>query len=300
MGFMINISQMIQSINLDFLDSFENGFVIDIVSTILTLIIAVTIFYIVYSLIKQVLLKMAKTKRHISNINMFLNIIKYVFSFFLILILISSYFGTWIELGLTAGLLTAAVGWALQKPITGMAAWIMIAIKRPFGIGDRVIIKDIKGDIIDITLTHIYLAEIGGTIDGEEQSGRISMIPNSLLFEVEIINYTKQHDYILDEVTTSITYESNLKKAEKIMMESVKKIMGSYHSTFPKRIPLDSHTRLNFMESGMGVTVRYYTLAKKRNSIATDISREIYSRIRKTNDVEIAYPHTEVILGKKG
>jgi len=290
--------QLIHSLSLGLLDSLKNGFVIDIASTLLTLIIAITIFFIIYSFIRQVLLKVAKTKKQRSNVNIFLNIIKYLFVFFLLLIVISSYFGTWIELGLTAGLLTAAVGWALQKPITGMAAWIMIAIKRPFGIGDRVVIKDIKGDILDITLTHIYLAEIGGTIDGEEQSGRITMIPNSLLFEVEIINYTKQHDFILDEITTLITYESNLKKAEKIMLASVDKIMQPFYQKFPKKISRDSHIRLDFKESGMNVTVRYNTLARKRNAISTDIRREIFTRVTKTSDVAIAYPHAEIIMGK--
>jgi len=290
--------QFIHSLSLGSLGSLKNGFVIDIVSTLLTLIIAITIFFIIYSFIRQVLLKVAKTKKQRSNVNIFLNIIKYLFVFFLLLIVISSYFGTWIELGLTAGLLTAAVGWALQKPITGMAAWIMIAIKRPFGIGDRVVIKDIKGDILDITLTHIYLAEIGGTIDGEEQSGRITMIPNSLLFEVEIINYTKQHDFILDEITTLITYESNLKKAEKIMLASVDKIMQPFYQKFPKKISRDSHIRLDFKESGMNVTVRYNTVARKRNAISTDIRREIFTRITKTSDVAIAYPHAEIIMGK--
>ena len=290
--------QLIKSLSLGLFDSLQDGFIIDIASTLLTLIIAITIFFIIYSFIRQVLLKVAKTKKQISNVNLFLNIIKYLFVFFLLLIVISSYFGTWLELGLTAGLLTAAVGWALQKPITGMAAWIMIAIKRPFGIGDRVVIKDIKGDILDITLTHIYLAEIGGTIDGEEQSGRITMIPNSLLFEVEIINYTKQHDFILDEITTCITYESNLKKAEKLMTASVEKIMQPFYQKFPKKISRDSHIRLDFKESGMNVTVRYYTMARKRNAIATAIRREIFTRVTKTSDVAIAYPHTEVIMGK--
>ncbi len=284
--------------NLGILDGLQDGFVIDILSTLLTFVIAIAIFFIIYSFIRQVLLKVAKTKKQISNVNLFLNIIKYLFIFFLLLIVISSYFGTWIELGLTAGLLSAAVGWALQKPITGMAAWIMIAIKRPFGIGDRVVIKNIKGDIIDITLTHIYLAEIGGTIDGEEQSGRITMIPNSLLFEVEIINYTKQNEFILDEITTSITYESDLKKAEKLLMASVEKIMQPYYQRFPKKISREPHIRLNFKESGINVTVRYHTMARNRNSIATDIRREIFIRITKTSDVAFAYPHTEIIMSK--
>ena len=95
------------------------------------------------------------------------------------------------------------------------------------------------------------------------------------------------------------TYESNLKKAEDILQKSVKKVMASIHAKYPKRIPAESHTRLNFRESGIDVTVRYYTPAKKRNSLATDIRRDIYNRIHRTDDVEFAYPHTDVLMRKK-
>lgn len=295
---MDNITWMLNSFQSNILESFEDEWVMDTLSLLVTLIIAIAAFFIIFNLIRRLLLKMAKTKKQISNVNLFLNIIKYIFGIFILFIVISSYFGTWIELGLTAGILTLAVGWALQKPLTGLAAWFVIALKRPFVLRDRVMIGDIKGDIADITLTHIYLAEIGGTIDGEEQSGRITMIPNSLFFENVITNYTQQHEYILDEVTTAITYESNLKKAENIMKLSVIKIMTPYHPKFPKKIPIDPHIRLKFQDSGINVTVRYHVLAKKRNSIATDIRREIYSLIKKAPDVQFAYPHAEVLLRK--
>jgi len=40
-------------------------------------------------------------------------------------------------------------------------------------------------------------------------------------------------------------------------------------------------------------------LAKKRNEIATNITRVIFNRIRSSASVEIAYPHTEVIFREK-
>jgi small-conductance mechanosensitive channel len=86
-----------------------------------------------------------------------------------------------------------------------------------------VIISDVKGDIKDITLIHIFLNEIGGTIDGEEKSGRTVMLPTLIIFDEEVINYTEKDEYILDDVTVAVTYESNLEKAEKITIESVKK-----------------------------------------------------------------------------
>jgi len=47
------------------------------------------------------------------------------------------------------------------------------------------------------------------------------MILTSLIFEKEIINYTHLDDYMLDEITTSISYESNLEEVEKIMLSSL-------------------------------------------------------------------------------
>jgi small-conductance mechanosensitive channel len=284
----------------DWFDSIFNGIALEILWTLLTIIIASLIFYLIFKILRKLLLKVAKTKKQLSHVTLFLNIIKYFFIFILILILISSYFGSWLEFGLTAGLITAAIGWALQKPITGMAAWVMLAVKRPFGIGDRVIISDIKGDILDITLSHIYLHEVGGTIMGEEQSGRLVLIPNSILFEKEIINYSKRHDYILDEVISTITFESNLSKAEKLVKDATRKVLKPLYGKFPKKIPREPWIRLKFKKSGIDITVRYVTVARMREAIATDVTREIFTRIRKAKDVNIAYPHMEVLLSKKG
>ena len=103
-----------------------------------------------------------------------------------------------------------------------MVGWLILVIKKLFTLEDRVVISDVKGDIKDITLTQIFLNEIGGTIDGEEKSGRTVMLPTSIIFDEEVINYTEKDEYILDEVIVAITYKSNLEKNEKITIESVK------------------------------------------------------------------------------
>lgn len=216
-------------------DSSSLEFVKDALWLISILVISFLIFYTLYKIIKRILLKRAKTKQQISNIMIFLKIIKYMFILIFILVVISSYFGSWGEFGLIMGLLTVALGFALQKPLTSMVAWIILIIRRPFVIGDRITIGNIKGDVIDITMTYITLEEIGGTIDGEEKSGRIITVPNSILFEREIINYTAQHDYILDEIKTTITYESNLQRAEEIIKKSVENVMEKYWKNFPKK-----------------------------------------------------------------
>src|SRR3989344_242908 len=85
-----------------------------------------------------------------------------------LIVALLSYSGSWTGLGITLGLFSAALGFALQRPITGVAAWVMLDIKRPFEIGDRIIVSGVRGDVADVTLTHIYVREIGGIVAGEE------------------------------------------------------------------------------------------------------------------------------------
>ena len=134
------------------------------------------------------------------------------------------------------------------------------------------------------------LEEIGGTIEGEEKSGRILTVPNSFIFEREIVNYTAQHDFIIDEVKTAITYESNLKKAERIIINAVDKILDIFWDSSPRKVPKkiskEPHIRLRFKDSGIDVIARYYVLAKKRNEISTGITREIFNKIKKLELVQ--------------
>ena len=270
----------------------------EIIEFVLGIIIVFLIFSIILRVLKKQLLKKVKRKKQVSNVLAFFGIIKFIFVILLVIIIIIAYYGNLGDVGFIAGLLTIALGMALQKPISSVFAWLIIVTRRPFSIGDRIVISNIRGAVVDVSLTHIYLEEVGGTVDGEEKSNRSVILPTSIIFEQEVINYNDKDEYILDEVTIAITYESNLDKAEKIMNDAVGKIMVPLWETFQKRLPLESHTRLKCKDSGIDVTVRYYSIVTKRNSISTDIIREILKQISKTKDVEIAYPHTQVLLPK--
>ena len=259
--------------------------------TIVSVIVAFIIFSFLINLIKRKLLKKVRSKKQISNIEIFSKILKYMLVFFLIFFAFSSYSGSWAGLGISAGLLSAALGWALQRPITGIAAWIMVITKRPFEIGDRILIGDTKGDVVDITLTHVHLSEIGGTIASEETSGRTILIPNSILFEQKIINYTLQNEFILDEVITLITYESDLEKAKEICLKAALQFLDDELKN-QKELPF---VRVFQQDSGIHVKVRYKVETSKRIEILSKIHNEIISQIARSDDVNIAYPHMHIV-----
>jgi small-conductance mechanosensitive channel len=265
---------------------------------ILVFIFALIIYVAAREFAKRRLFAKARTKKLRHNITIFASILTYAFFIIGIMMVIFSYTGNIFSIGLTAGLLTAALGWALQRPITGIAGWIMVVVAKPFEIGDRIVVGGVKGDVANITLTHIYLKEFGGTIGGEETSGRIIMVPNSVLFEKDLINYTFQDDYILDEVSITVTYETNIEKAKEICIKAAKKITAQIKDTVYERYP-KPYLRLNFQPSGIDVRIRFHAPADKRLEYNSKLTEEIFKGIVAENSVEFAYPHTEVIYREK-
>ena len=267
---------------------------ITVIKIIIVIVFVYSIFNLLLRILKNNLIKLARNKRQVSNIEIFLRILKYVFNVLIIMLAIAYYSDSWAGLGMGIGLISASVGWALQRPISGIAGWIMVVTKRPFNLGDIIYIDGIKGSVIDIDLMHIHIKEIGGTIQSEESSGRTVMIPNSLLFEKSIINYTHQNDYVLDEVILTVTYESNLDRAMKISLEAVEKITKE----FSERMEHKPYVRTFFQANGIEIHVRYFVPASERQKYLSEITQEIFRRVIKIKDVSIAYPHTEIVYKK--
>ncbi|MFT5375751.1 MAG: small-conductance mechanosensitive channel [Candidatus Latescibacterota bacterium] len=218
-----------------------------------------------------------------------------------------SFSGSIEALGISAAFLGMILGWSLQAPVTGIAAWLMIILKQPFKIGDRVIISGIIGDVVDINLTHVLLNQVGGTIGGEEKSGRGVLIPNATLFGQIIYNYTleefggkasnaRTENYILDEVPIRISHQSNFDEAEGIFIAAAKDVTASIISNCGQ----EPFVRAELFDSGIMVRLRYQTQAKDRQRISSDIVRQVIRGITASEKVEFAYPHMNLYHSPKG
>jgi len=57
--------------------------------------------------------------------------------------------------------------------------------------------------------------ETGEWISGDQHTGRISVIPNSYVLSNTINNYTKDFNFLWDEIILHITYDSDWREANK-------------------------------------------------------------------------------------
>ncbi len=229
------------------------------------------------------------------NAQNFLLIYRYVYMAIAFVLVMISLSGSIAALGISAAFLGMIMGWSLQAPVTGIAAWLMIILKRPFKIGDRVIIAGITGDVMDINLTHIILNQVGGTVGGEERSGRGVMIPNATLFQQVIYNYSYEAKYLLDEVTLLITFGSDFGSAENIMLGAAQGVTADIIDETGN----EPYVRAEIADSGIRLRLRYNTISMDRQRVSTDIVKRVMAEINAAENVEFSYPHMEILHREK-
>ena len=224
------------------------------------------------------------------NVQNFFLFYRYIYMSISAVIVGISLSGSIEAIGISAAFLGMVLGWSLQAPVTGIAAWLMVILKRPFKLGDRVIIAGITGDVMDINLTHILLNQVGGTVGGEERSGRGVLIPNATLFSQIIYNYAIESKYLLDEVTVMITFESDFEKAKSIMVDAARRVTLD----IVKDTGSEPFTRCEITDSGIRIRARYQTIGTDRQRISSEIVTEIIRGFKEEPAVRFCYPHMSV------
>jgi small-conductance mechanosensitive channel len=189
-----------------------------------------------------------------------------------------------------ASLIGMLLGWSLQAPVSGMAAWALISLKRPFRVGDRVLFPSLAllGDVLEVGLMYTKLDQVGGSIGSEEAIGRNILIPNAMLFSQVAINYTPKQlaAYFLDEVVIRLTYDSDWDAAEKILLSAAKEVTADIIRETGKA----PYIRSDIYDYGVYMRLRYQTLATDRPRIGHEILKRIFLEFQANPRVDFAIP----------
>jgi len=191
-------------------------------------------------------------------------------------------------LGAFSGLL---LGWSLQAPVSGMAAWVMISLKRPFRVGDRIQLPSLGlvGDVVNFDPMYTVLNQVGGAVGSEEAVGRPILIPNAMLFSNVVINYTARQDaaFILDEVVIRITYDTNWEVAESILLSAAEEVTHDIIEQTQQK----PYVRADMYDYGIYMRLRYMTSATNRPRITYQIIRRIFQDFQRNAQVDFAIPY---------
>jgi len=200
------------------------------------------------------------------------------------------------------GLFSAGLAIALQGPITDIAGWLFLLIRRPFEVGDRVQIGQHAGDVIDIRLFQFSLLEIGNWVDADQSTGRILDVPNRKIFNEVLANYTQGFEYIWNEIPVLITFESDWEQAKRLLQEIVDRHAGDTSQAAALQVQRASRRYLiryskftpivytKKSTSGVLLSIRYLCQARRRRSSEEEIWEDVLRTLSQYPTIKFAYP----------
>lgn len=97
-----------------------------------------------------------------------------------------------------------------------------------FNIGDRIQIKDFRGDVIDQNLLATTILEVGPGKITHQRTGRMTVIPNALFVSEPVINESYTHDYILHVFTVPFKREDDWQGAQEAFLEAANRHCKPY------------------------------------------------------------------------
>lgn len=200
------------------------------------------------------------------------------------------------------GLASAGLAIALQGPVTDLAGWLFIILRRPFQVGDRIEIGDHAGDVIDIRLFQFTMLEIGNWVNADQSTGRLLQVPNGFIFKEVVANYNRAMDYIWQELPVLITFDSDWQKAKRIFQEIVDKHAEHISPAAAERL---THTSEQYMicysvltptvytsveDSGVLLTMRYLCHPQQGRNLRQALWEDVLRVVAGDSNIELAYP----------
>lgn len=200
------------------------------------------------------------------------------------------------------GLLSAGLAIALKDPVSDLAGWLFIIWRKPFDVGDRIQIGEVRGDIIDIRPFKFTLLEIGNWVAADQSTGRVIHIPNHLIFIEKMFNYTSDFQFIWNELAVVVTFESDWKKAKKILLDIVR--LRTKDMIEEAQVQIDQASKSYLIEyryltpivytdvqdSGIRLTIRHLTHPRRRRGTSEGIWEDILDAFDEHVDIDFAYP----------
>lgn len=187
------------------------------------------------------------------------------------------------------GLIGFAVAFGLQSTIADITSGFVISAEKPFNIGDRIVINmdsnETYGDVMDIGMRSTKIRTI---------ENQIIYIPNSLIAREMIWNLSAENegDNLIIRVPVGISYDSDWRLAERIMLDAAREHPG---------IQKDPKPHVLIVNFGSSAIEMELWAAIKDSKDLMEIRSDILKRIKDRFDelgVEIPYNYNTLVWKK--
>ncbi|PRY14966.1 mechanosensitive ion channel-like protein [Pontibacter ummariensis] len=184
------------------------------------------------------------------------------------------------------GIIGLALGFAFQDIAANFISGVIIAVQKPFGVGDMIETNDYFGTIERITLR---------TIDVRQTTGELVRLPNKMVFENPLTNFSVYGIRRID-VEVGISYAEDLEHVQQVVTEALQDVKNRV-KTRDIEVMYDA-----FGDSSINFKARFWVSYSRQVDYVSAKSDAII-RIKKAfdaNDILIPFPIRTLDFGIKG
>ena len=183
----------------------------DIILALITLFVGIIVVKIVTSSMEDWMLKSGLTKILAEFANRLISVFLYIF----IVLIALTFLG--LEMGATlvgiVAVLGFVIGFALKDTLSNIAAGFMLAIVKPFGKGDYVMVNGESGTVQGVGMSVTAI---------DTKDNKRVVIPNGQVWGENITNFTKHSTRRVD-METGVSYDDDLDKVIRVTMDLLEK-----------------------------------------------------------------------------
>lgn len=206
------------------------------------------------------------------------------------------------------GVFLGALVFVMQEPLLNIVGWIVATVMGLYKLGDRIEMNNTRGYVVEITPMNTTLREFGGVLFGDSFTGRYVTVPNSQVLKSNVFNYTKDTPFVWDQVVVNVTYESDLKLAERLLLEVAEETVGPMmrenrahlrskyeFADLADYMAEEPKVGWGFGASSIDLTLLYFCPVFAKGSYRTRLVKRIYEKIISEPRVQFAYPHVQFV-----
>ena len=270
----------------DFLDKYLDK----CISIILIIVISVVLNKIIDKLIDGTIRR--KRKKNVTTLLMFIKKVKKLIIYSLMVLMIMGQFEAFHKFSITLlsglGIGSVVLGLAAQESLKNFFGSFALVIGDVFEVGDFIecVDRGVSGTVEDITMRHTVIRTI---------NNRRVIIPNSQMnsYTIENFNYIDNENVKL--VDFSISYESDVDKAMKIIKDEMKKLYKPNEKGKNKDVEYPKVRVASWDESG--ISLRAWVWGKDNGEVFENMYKLNYVIKKRfgSEGIEIPYPHVEII-----
>jgi small-conductance mechanosensitive channel len=226
-----------------------------------------------------------------------------VFSAVLLVVgLVSIWFDDPTRLATALGLVTAGLAFALQRVVTAVAGYFVILRGKTFSVGDRIVMGGVRGDVMALTFTQTTIMEMGQPpavqqvdpamwVRARQYTVRLVTVTNAKIFDEPIYNYTRELPFLWEEIALPISYSSDRRKAEQILLDVARRhslqssdlgeeaLAEMKRRYFMENVSTEPRVYWRITDNWIELTVRFVTREHGARDVKDKMSREILQEL---------------------